>query len=101
MTLNRLTLIGFVGTDAEDKTSGKGSPFTVFSVATNSSRKSEAGEWQSKPEWHRCVANGKLVGLASTLTKGADVHIEGELRCREFEKRRDPKELRVPRRVHS
>jgi single-strand DNA-binding protein len=86
MTLNRLTLIGFVGADAEEKTNSKGSPYTVFSVATNSSWKNEAGDWQSKPEWHRCVANGKLAGFASTLKKGAHVHIEGELRSREFDK---------------
>jgi single-strand DNA-binding protein len=86
MTLNRLTLIGFVGADAEEKTNSKGSPYTMFTVATNSSWKNEAGAWQSKPEWHRCVANGKLANFASTLKKGAHVHIEGELRSREFEK---------------
>jgi single-strand DNA-binding protein len=86
MTLNRLTLIGFVGADAEEKTNSKPLPYTVFSVATSSSWKNEAGEWQSQPTWHRCVANGKLAGFALTLKKGAHVHIEGELQSREFDK---------------
>jgi hypothetical protein len=29
MTLNRLTLIGFVGADAGEKTNSKGSPYTL------------------------------------------------------------------------
>jgi single-stranded DNA-binding protein len=49
MTLNRLTLIGFVGADAEEKTNSKASPYTVFSVATNSSWKNEDGEMHLNP----------------------------------------------------
>jgi hypothetical protein len=30
MTLNRLTLIGFVGADAEERTNSKGSPYKRF-----------------------------------------------------------------------
>ena len=86
MTLNRLTLIGFLGADAEEKNGNNGSSFTIFSVATKTSWKNADGEWQSKPEWHRCVANGKLAGFASTLKKGAHVQIEGELRSREYDK---------------
>ena len=35
MYLNRLTLIGFIGGDAETKTISNGSTFTTFSVATH------------------------------------------------------------------
>jgi hypothetical protein len=34
MYLNRLTLIGFIGGDAETKTISNGTAFTAFSVAT-------------------------------------------------------------------
>ena len=37
MTLNRLTLIGFVGANAEEKTNSKASTYTAFSVATKTS----------------------------------------------------------------
>ena len=86
MTLNRLTLIGFVGSDAEGKTNSRGSAYTVFSVATKTSRKNTDGAWESRTEWHRCVANGKIAGFAATLKKGAHVQVEGELRSREYEK---------------
>jgi single-strand DNA-binding protein len=86
MYLNRLTLIGFIGADAETKSGNNGSQFTVFSVATKRSWKNTQGEWESRTEWHRCLASGKLVEFAATLKKGAHVEVEGELRSREYEK---------------
>ncbi len=86
MYLNRLTLIGFTGGDAETKTITSGSTFTAFSVATQRSWKNSEGAWESRTEWHRCVSFGKLADFAATLKKGAHVHVEGELRAREYEK---------------
>ena len=85
--MNRLTLIGYLGSDAEKKDSSNGS-WTVFSVATKTSWKNKAtGQWESRTEWHRCVAGGeRLAAFAATLKKGAHVHVEGELRNREYEK---------------
>jgi single-strand DNA-binding protein len=82
MYLNRLTLIGFTGGDAEMKTGNNGSTFTVFSVAT----KRADGEWESRTEWHRCLAFGKLGDFAAGLRKGGHVRVEGELRSREYDK---------------
>jgi single-strand DNA-binding protein len=85
--MNRLTLIGYLGNDAEKKDGNNGA-FTVFSVATKTSWKNKTtGEWESRTEWHRCVAGGeRLAAFAATLKKGAHVHVEGELRSREYEK---------------
>ena len=47
MYLNRLTLIGFTGGDAETKTISNGSTFTAFSVATQRSWKNSEGVWES------------------------------------------------------
>ena len=44
------------------------------------------GDWESRPEWHRCLAFGKLGEFAISLKKGAQVEVEGELRSREYEK---------------
>ena len=86
MTLNRLTLIGFLGAHADRKESNNGG-YTVFSVATKTSwRNKSTGDWESRTEWHRCVANGPLGAFAATLKKGAHVHIEGQLRSREYDK---------------
>jgi single-strand DNA-binding protein len=83
MYLNRITLIGFLGGDAEKKVSNA-TNIAVFSLATKKSWKNDAGTWESRTEWHRCAAFGKLAEFAATLTKGAHVAIEGELRSHEY-----------------
>lgn len=85
MYQNRATLIGFLGKDAEVKTTRKNASFTVLSLATKRSWKDrESGERTSETTWHRCIVWGKLAEFASTLTKGAHVQIEGEIRTREY-----------------
>ena len=84
MHLNRVTLIGFIGNDAEKKVAGT-TNIAVFSIATKTSWKNDSGSWESRTDWHRCVAFGKLANFAGTLTKGAHVAIEGELRSREYD----------------
>ena len=76
MRLNRITLSGFLGGDAEKKVSNT-TDIAVFSLATKTSWKNDAGEWESRTEWHRCVAFGRLAEFAATLTKGAHVAVEG------------------------
>src|SRR5580693_942801 len=83
MYQNKVNLIGFIGNDAEVHTANERN-FTTFSVATKSSYKDKkSGEYVSHTEWHRCVVFGKLAEFAATLTKGARIQIEGELRSRE------------------
>ena len=87
MYINRLTIMGFLGNDAEKKSTPSGKTFTQFSIATKSSWKDEKGEWQSITEWHRAIVWGeKLAEFAATLKKGTHVHVEGQIRSREFEK---------------
>ncbi len=87
MTFNRLTLIGFLGQDAEKRFTSNGAPFTTFSLATKTSWKDQKGEWQSQTEWHRAIVWGeKFAEFAATLKKGAHVQVEGPLRSREYEK---------------
>jgi single-strand DNA-binding protein len=83
MYLNRITLIGFIGSDAEKKVSNA-TNIAIFSLATKTSWKNDAGAWESRTEWHRCVAFGKLADFAGTIPKGAHVAIEGELRSHEL-----------------
>ena len=85
MYLNRITLIGFLGSDAEKKVSNA-TNIAVFSLATKTSWKNDAGTWESRTEWHRCVAFGKLADFAGTLAKGVHVAIEGEIRSHEYQR---------------
>ena len=86
MYQNKVTLIGFLGNDAEVRTNNNRS-FTTLSLATKSSYKKD-GKYISHTEWHRCVVFGKLGEFAATLKKGAHIQVEGELRSREYETRR-------------
>ena len=83
--LNRITLIGFIGSDAEKKVSNA-TNIAIFSLATKTSWKNDSGAWESRTEWHRCVAFGKLADFAGSITKGAHVAIEGELRSHEYQR---------------
>ena len=85
MYLNRITLIGFIGSDAERKVANATS-IAIFSLATKTSWKNDAGSWESRTYWHRCVAFGKLADFAATLSKGAHVAIEGELPSHEYQR---------------
>ena len=85
MYQNRATLIGFLGKDAEVKTTRNNASFTVLSLATKRSWKDrESGDRMSETTWHRCIVWGKLGEFAATLTKGAHVQIEGDIRVREY-----------------
>jgi len=96
MYLNRIALIGFLGSDAEIHTANN-STFTLLSLATKSSYKDKkTGEYVSHTEWHRAIAWGKLADYAKGLTKVTHLQIEGELRSREYE---DKKNGNAKRRV--
>jgi single-strand DNA-binding protein len=87
MYSNKVTLIGFLGNDAEVRTNDNRS-FTTFSLATKSSYKKD-GKYISQTEWHRCVVFGKgLAKFAGTLKKGAHLQVEGELRSRKYDSTR-------------
>jgi len=96
MYLNRITLIGFLGSNAELRTVNN-STFALLSLATKSSYKDKkTSEYVSHTEWHRAIVWGKLAEYAKTLTKGSHLQLEGELRSREYE---DKKNGNAKRRV--
>lgn len=56
MYLNNVTLTGFLGGDADTRTTKNNTNFTAFSFATKNSWKDRAtGEWASRTEWHRAI----------------------------------------------
>ena len=93
MYQNKVTLIGFLGSNAEVRNNNNGS-FTTLSLATKSSYKKNR-EYISHTEWHRCVVFGKLSEFAKTLTKGAHVQVEGELRSREYDSKKTDSKQRL------
>jgi single-strand DNA-binding protein len=95
MYQNKVNLIGFLGNDAEVRTANNSS-FTTFSLATKSSYKDKkTNQFVSHTEWHRCVVFGRLSEFAKTLTKGAHIQVEGELRSREYTSKKTDTEQRI------
>ncbi|WP_084080652.1 single-stranded DNA-binding protein [Edaphobacter aggregans] len=91
----KVNLIGFLGGDAEVRNANNRS-FTTLSLATKSSYKDKkSGQYVSHTEWHRCVIFGKLSEFASTLTKGAHIQVEGELRSRQYDSKKTDSRQRL------
>ncbi len=83
---NNIRLKGFVGKDAETKSTANNNLLTTFSLATKSSYKDkQSGEWIARTDWHRVVCFGNSAELAKTLKKGDYAEVEGELRSSEYE----------------
>ena len=84
--MNKVILIGRLGNDPE-KSDVKGTAKVWFSLATTKRWKKD-GQSQSKTEWHRIVAWGKLAEIMDQyLKKGSQVAIEGEINCRSYEEK--------------
>ncbi len=87
--LNKVMLIGHLGSDPEVKVMTSGQSKANFTLATTESFKDNDGNWQEKPEWHRIIVWGKLAEICGQyLKKGRQVYIEGRLQTRSWD---DPK----------
>lgn len=84
MYLNRVELIGFLGSEPEASFTTTGKAVTSLSLATKTSW-IKGDERQERTEWHSIQAWGKLGAYAAGFKKGAHIRIEGELRSREYE----------------
>ena len=86
MSLNKVMIIGHLGSDPELRQTTSGHSVTRFNVATNEYWKSKTGEQNEKTEWHRIVAWGRLGEVCHQhLGKGRQVYIEGRLQTRSWE----------------
>ena len=87
-SLNRVMLIGNVGTDPEMRFTPSGNPVTSFRIATNRVYTTSEGERKQETEWFTVVAWRKQAESCNQyLTKGQRVYVEGSLRTRNWEGR--------------
>ncbi|MBL7208670.1 MAG: single-stranded DNA-binding protein [Dehalococcoidia bacterium] len=94
--LNKVMLIGNVGTDPEMRFTPSGNPVTSFRVATSRTYTTSEGERRQETEWFTVVAWRKLAESCNQfLTKGQRVYIEGNLRTRNWEGRDGQKRTSV------
>jgi single-strand DNA-binding protein len=84
-SLNRVQLIGNLTRDPELRYTPSGAAVCSFSIATNRSWTTDAGEKHDEADFHRIVAWNKLAELCSQfLTKGRKVYVEGRLSTRSY-----------------
>jgi single-strand DNA-binding protein len=89
-SLNKVQLIGNLGSDPEVRSTTGGNRVATFSLATSRSWNSASGEKQEKTEWHRCVVwNSKGSGLADVVEKyckkGDKIYVEGRIEYRQWQ----------------
>ncbi len=86
VSLNKVMLIGNVGTDPEMRFTPNGNPVTSFTMATNRVFQSPEGERKQETDWFNIVAWGKLAEQCNQfLTKGRRVYVEGRMHTRSWE----------------
>ena len=84
-SVNKVVLLGNLGRDAETRFTPSGAARTTFSIATSRRWKDQqTGEWKEETDWHNVVL-WRQENLATYLTKGKQVYVEGRLRTRNYE----------------
>jgi single-strand DNA-binding protein len=87
-SVNKVILVGNVGSDPEIRTMQSGDKVASFSIATSESWKDKAtGEKKERTEWHRVVVfnQGLLKVIEGYVSKGTKIYIEGQLETRSWE----------------
>src|SRR5437773_91855 len=84
--LNKVIIVGTLGSDPKSLTSKEGKDYTALSLATNSYWKNKEGTVERRTDWHRVTVWGKKAQLCNDfLKKGSTVCIEGHLTTYETE----------------
>ena len=86
LSLNKVMIIGNVGSEPEMRFTPNGSPVTSFRVATNRVYNAPDGERRRETEWFTVVAWNRLAEQCNQfLAKGRLVYAEGRLHTRTWE----------------
>lgn len=86
MSVNRVFLLGNVGSDPEIRESN-GGKFATFRLATTDKgyTKRDGTQVPERTEWHNIVANSNIVSVIENyVRKGTKLYIEGKLRTRKY-----------------
>ena len=79
--LNKMLVIGNVGTDPDMRYTPNGNPVTSFRLATGRTYTTAEGERREETEWFTVVAWTRLAEQCNQyVTKGMRVYVEGRLK---------------------
>lgn len=85
-SVNKVILIGNLGSDPDVRYTPSGTAVANFNIATNESWTNKEGTREERTEWHRIVCWNRTAELCGEyLSKGRTVYIEGRLQTREWE----------------
>jgi single-strand DNA-binding protein len=85
-SLNKVMIIGNLGSEPEMRFTPNGNPVTSFPVATNRVYTTADGERKTETEWFKVVTWNKLAEQCNQfLSKGRLVYVEGRLRTSTWE----------------
>ena len=85
--LNKVILIGNIGTDLDTRTFSNNNKVMSFSLATSEKWKGKDGQQQERTQWHKIsVFNENLINvLDSYAGKGTKIYLEGKLQTRKYQ----------------
>ena len=79
-SLNKVMLIGNVGSDPDIRTTSAGTMVAKTSLATNRSYQDRSGQRQEQTEWHRLTFFGRLAEIVEQYVKKGDrLYAEGRI----------------------
>jgi single-strand DNA-binding protein len=85
-SLNKVMLIGNAGKDAELRYLSSGTAQSQFSLAVNSRRRGQSGDWEEQTEWFNIVVWAEQAErISQYITKGKQVYVEGRLQTRTWD----------------
>ena len=84
--INKVILIGNLGSDPELRYTQSGTAVATLSVATSRKWKDKDGTQQDETEWHRVIVWAQSAEFCSNyLSKGSKVYVEGRLQTRKWQ----------------
>ena len=79
-SLNKVMLIGNVGSDPEVRMTPSGAKVAKISLATNRSYQDRSGQQQERTDWHRLTFFGRLADIVEQwVNKGDRLYVEGRI----------------------
>lgn len=84
--VNKVILIGNIGSQPQVRTFSNGNKHMSFTLATNERWKSKTGEKQEKTSWHKIsIFNENIIKLMESYSsQGSKIYVEGKLLTRKY-----------------
>ena len=94
--VNKVILVGNLGSAPELRSTAKGTSVATLSLATNIAVKQSDGTYRDRTVWHRVVVWGKRAeACGKYLEKGNRVYLEGRLQTHDWQDKNGQKRVKT------